>query len=84
MQHFLNVLGITRSYLFLNTFVYPIFNQYDASLRWLAQHPDSPIVQHRHKIFDYVLERNRVHLVIAVGNAAKESVLTWLSISIQK
>jgi uracil-DNA glycosylase len=79
MQHFLNVLGITRSYLFLNTFVYPIFNQYDVSLRWLAQHPDSPIVQHRHKIFDYVLERNRVHLVIAVGNAAKESVLTWLT-----
>jgi uracil-DNA glycosylase len=79
MQHFLNVLGITRSYLFLNTFVYPIFDQYDAPLRWLAQHPDSPIVQHRHELFNYVLERNDVHLVIAVGNAAKESVVTWVT-----
>jgi uracil-DNA glycosylase len=79
MQHFLNVLGITRSYLFLNTFVYPIFGQYDAPLRWLAQHPDSPIVQHRHELFDYVLERNDVHLVVAVGNAAKESVVTWVA-----
>jgi uracil-DNA glycosylase len=79
MQHFLNVLGITRSYLFLNTFVYPIFNQYDASLRWLAQHPESPLVQHRHQIFNYVLERNEVDLVIAVGNAAKDSVVTWLT-----
>lgn len=79
MQHFLNVLGITRSYLFLNTFVYPIFGQYDATLSWLAQHPDSPIVQHRHELFNYVLERNDVRLVIAVGNAAKESVVSWVS-----
>jgi uracil-DNA glycosylase len=78
MQHFLNVLGITRSYLFLNTFVYPIFGQYTASLRWLAQNPDSPIVQHRHEIFDYVLQRNDVQLVVAVGSAAKESVVTWV------
>jgi hypothetical protein len=79
MQHFLNVLGITRSYLFLNTFVYPIFGQYDTPLRWLAQHPDSPIVQHRHELCNYVLERNDVHLVVAVGNAAKESVVTWVT-----
>lgn len=78
MQHFLNVLGITRSYLFLNTFVYPIFGQYDTPLRWLAQDLDSPIVKHRHELFNYVLERNDVHLIIAVGRAAKESVVTWV------
>jgi hypothetical protein len=78
MQYFLNYLGITESYLFLNTFVYPIFGQYTSSLRWLAQDPDSPIVQHRHEIFNYVLEKNDVHLIIAVGNAAKESVVSWV------
>jgi hypothetical protein len=79
MQHFLNYLGISKSYLFLNTFVYPIFGQYGGGkLRWLAQDLDSPIVQHRHKIFNYVLQRNDVHLIIAVGNAAKESVVTWV------
>ena len=30
MQHVLTHLGITHSYLFMNTFVYPIFGQYDA------------------------------------------------------
>jgi uracil-DNA glycosylase len=79
MQHFLNHIGITESYLFLNTFVYPIFGQYDSELKWLAQNPDSPIVQHRHAIFDYVAARNEVQLVVAVGNAAKESVVTWIT-----
>lgn len=78
MQYFLRYLGITESYLFLNTFVYPIFGQYDSSLKWLAQNPDSPVVKHRHEIFDYVLEKNDLRLVIAVGNAAKESVVTWI------
>ncbi len=79
MQHFLNHIGITKSYLFLNTFVYSIFNQYSGTkVRWLAQHPDSPIQQQRQRILDYVLERNDVHLVIAVGTAAKETVATWV------
>jgi uracil-DNA glycosylase len=79
MQHFLRHLGITRSYLFLNTFVYPIFGQYDgADLLWLAQNPDSPIVKHRHAIFDYLVDRNDLRLMVAVGKAAKESVHTWV------
>ena len=49
MQHVLNHLGITRSYLFLNTFVYPIFGQYNAKLRGPGAGPATrPIVQHRH------------------------------------
>lgn len=78
MQHFLYHLGITRSYLFLNTFVYPIFGQYGDSLRRLAQDPLSPIARHRNQIFDYALARHDLHLVVAVGNAAKESVVSWV------
>jgi uracil-DNA glycosylase len=80
MQHFLNHAGITNSYLFLNTFVYSIFGQYSGKkIRWLAQNTDSPIQQQRHRILDYVLDRNKhLHLVIAVGTAAKESVATWV------
>ena len=41
MQHFLHHIGITESYLFLNTFVYPIFGQYDGrELLGSRQHPD--------------------------------------------
>jgi len=78
MQNFLNHLGITESYLFLNTFVYPIFGQYNGLLPQLAQDPRSPIARHRAEILDYVLARNDVRLVIAVGTAAKESVATWI------
>lgn len=79
MQHFLRHIGITESYLFLNTFVYPINGQYDgAKLRWLAQDLDSPIAKHRQAILDYVIDRNDLRLVVAVGVAAKESVVTWV------
>ena len=79
MQNLLNHLGITRSYLFMNTFVYPIFGQYDGDNAVLAQHPDSPIRKHREEVFDYVVARNDdLHLVIAVGTAAKESVASWI------
>jgi uracil-DNA glycosylase len=79
MQHVLNHLGINRSYLFLNSFVYPIFGQYTVKLRGLAQDPDSPIVQHRNAIYNEVLAHNDLRLVIAVGTAAKESVVTWIT-----
>ena len=77
LQHLLSYLGITHSYLFLNTFVYPIFGQYTGVLRGLAQNPVSPIVTHRHSLFDKVAAGD-LRLVIAVGEAAKESVATWI------
>ena len=78
MQHLLNHLGINRSYLFLNTFVYPIFGQYDGLLPIIAQHPASPIAKHRNELFDYAVERNDLQLAIAVGRAAKESLASWV------
>jgi uracil-DNA glycosylase len=78
MQHFLHHVGITESYLFLNTFVYPIFGQYNGLLPRLAQDSRSPIAAHRGRVLDYMLVRNDVRLVVAVGRAAKESVATWI------
>jgi len=78
MQHLLRHLGLDRSYLFLNSFVYPIFGQYTQDLRPLAQDPRSPIVAHRHRILDKAILDGDARLVVAVGNAAKESVATWV------
>jgi hypothetical protein len=78
MQHFLRTLGLDRSYLFLNSFVYPIFGQYTDDLRPLAQDPRSPIVAHRHRILDKAVVDGDVRLVVAVGRAAKESIATWV------
>ncbi len=78
MQHFLRHIGIDRSYVYLNTFVYPIHGQYVGKLPMLGQDPRSPIVKHRHRILDKVAEGD-LRLVVAVGKAAKESVATWIS-----
>lgn len=78
MQYLLRFLGLDRSYLFLNSFVYPIFGQYTQDLRPLAQDPRSPIAAHRNRIFDKAAVDGDVRLVIAVGRAAKESVATWI------
>jgi uracil-DNA glycosylase len=78
MQHFLRHIGLDRSYLFLNSFVYPIFGQYTSDLRPLAQDTRSPVVKHRHRIFDKAVVDGDVRLVVAVGRAAKESVATWV------
>ena len=94
LQNFINYLGINESYLYMNTFVYTISGQYslfgedkdNASkvqeqqrLLWLAQNPDSIVVEHRHKLFDYMLETNQktLSLVIGVGTAGKDSLATW-------
>jgi uracil-DNA glycosylase len=79
MQHLLRHLGLDRSYLFLNSFVYPIFGQYTDDLRPLAQDRRSPIVVHRHRILDKAVVDADVRLVIAVGRAAKESIATWVT-----
>jgi uracil-DNA glycosylase len=78
MQHLLRHLGLDRSYLFLNSFVYPIFGQYTDDLRPLAQDPRSPIVTHRNRILDKAAVDGDVRLVVAVGRAAKESIATWV------
>lgn len=90
MQNFLNSLGITESYLFMNTFVYTIFGQYtdfkmnppgiQPDVKWVAQNPESPVVQHRHRMFDYMYETNSktLALVIGVGRAGQDSVVTWI------
>ncbi len=50
------------------------------ALMWLAQDPASAVVQHRHKMFNYMLSQNRdtVRLIIGVGSAGKDSVATWI------
>ncbi|MEX0290255.1 MAG: uracil-DNA glycosylase family protein [Flavobacteriaceae bacterium] len=79
MQHILDYLGIDFSYLFLNTFLYPINGQYsERKIKVLGQHAASPIAEQRNEILNYAKEKNDLRLIIAVGTAAKETVCTWI------
>lgn len=99
MQNFINYLGINRSYVFMNTFIYTITGQYgeqpepgasaqeikaaqvrSQALRWIAQSPDSVVVQHRQRMFDYMLSQNKdtLRLIIGVGAAGKDTLATWI------
>ena len=86
MQHFLNHIGINRSYLFVNTFVYCIHGQYqdkgiEGAIKgdyWMAQSPSSPIVEHRHELFNTAAEINDLRLVVGVGSAAQDTIVTWV------
>lgn len=77
VQNLLDQVGIARSYLFLNTFVYSITGQFGGRLEDLALDPGSPLARHRNDLFDYAAARNDLRLVVAVGRAAREAVLAW-------
>jgi hypothetical protein len=82
VQKFLKHMGIHRSYLFMNTFVYTINGQLDddPNFKWLEQGENSPIVNYRHSLFDYMLETNNetVALFMGIGAGGKASVATWV------
>lgn len=84
VQKFLNHLGIYKSYLFMNTFIYTIKDQRDTSNKAymaLEQSLDSPIVRYRHQLFDNVIAQNpeTIALFVGVGGGGKESLATWIN-----
>lgn len=84
VQKFLNHLGIYRSYLFMNTFVYTIFGQLEPDnpkFAWMEQGETSPIVKYRHGLFDHMAETNSesLSLIMGVGSGGKNSVATWIN-----
>ncbi len=50
------------------------------TLFWLAQDQNSLIVRHRHRMFDYMKDQNKntLRLVIGVGSAGQDSLITWI------
>jgi hypothetical protein len=75
LQGFLAKLGITRSYLMLNTFLYSIFGQFDGENATLSA--QDPILGYRNSLFDAALEANPLEAVICVGSAARHAVDVW-------
>jgi hypothetical protein len=73
-QRFLAKLGLTRSYLMFNTFLYGV--QSGAITPELVLDPD--ILAFRNRLFDVAKATNQLTTVLAFGSKAQDSVAAWV------
>lgn len=76
VQNLLNSVGITQSYLCVNTFIYSIYGQFDPYTTELAT--SSAIKDHRNQVFDKAFQTSPIRLILSFGNAAHTSVQLYL------
>lgn len=72
VQGLLAKLGITHSYVFLNTYLYSVYGSVRAATR-----RNSALVAYRNRWLDAVLVGSQVEAVIALGTAADEAWRLW-------
>jgi hypothetical protein len=72
VQGFLARLGITRSYVMVNTFLYSLFGS-EGSGRW----DDNGIVEYRHRWLDALLTDAEVEGVVTFGSVAADAFELW-------
>jgi uracil-DNA glycosylase len=72
IQGLLAKLGIVRSYVFINTYLYSVFGTVKAKTRKSAD-----LVAYRNRWFDALLIGTQVEAVIALGQAADEAWTLW-------
>jgi hypothetical protein len=66
-------LGITRSYLLVNTFLYSVYGSPGGD----ANVTDPNIAAYRHRWLDAVFAANQIEAVIALGQLADTAWMTW-------
>ena len=73
VQGFLAKLGITTSYVLVNTFLYSVFGQGRG-----ARHVDDPaIVAYRHRWLDAVARRSPLEAIVTIGGLADHAHDVW-------
>ncbi|MFT3720550.1 uracil-DNA glycosylase family protein [Pseudorhodoferax sp.] len=72
VQGLLSKLGITRSYVFINTYLYSVYGSVRAKTRRAAA-----LVAYRNRWLDALLVGTQVEAVIALGTAANEAWQMW-------
>jgi hypothetical protein len=73
VQGFLAKLGIDRSYVMINTFLYSVYGQGGGN-----RHKNDPLIaKYRHRWINAIFETNRIDAVIALGMLADEAWKQW-------
>jgi hypothetical protein len=72
VQGFLGKLGITRSYVFINTYLYSVYGSVHTKTR-----RDPRLLAYRHRWLDALLLGQNVEGVLALGTAADEAWQFW-------
>lgn len=75
VQHVLAKLGVTRSYVMLNTFLFSVFDQFDAELEAISLEPT--ILDYRNAFLDRLVARNPVEAIVSFGRAGRHAVENW-------
>jgi len=75
IQGFLAKLGIDRSYVMVNTFLYSVYGQAGGE----RHQADTGIAEYRNRWLDALLARNQVEAVIALGSLANGAWKLWKS-----
>ncbi len=75
IQGLLDRMGITRSYIFVNTYLYSVFGQFDAELRNISL--EDPIRSYRHELLDKIMAENEIEAIWAMGNGAQHAADNW-------
>jgi len=77
VQKLLNKIGITKSYVMFNTFLYGIKGQMDATMSAAALEPT--ILNYRNRLFDKTAFANTLQAIISFGNGADLAIENWLA-----
>jgi uracil-DNA glycosylase len=75
LQGFLRKIGIRRSYLMVNTFLYGVYGQFDAQLRAISLEP--PLLAFRNAVLDRIARDNAIAAVITIGAGARHAMEQW-------
>jgi hypothetical protein len=74
-QRLLNKLGLTKSYVMFNTFLFGIKGQMDATMNAAAVEP--AIMNYRNSLFDKTAAASTLQAIISFGNGADLAITNW-------
>jgi len=75
LQGLLKKIGLKRSYVIANTFLYPVNGQFDAALKQISLEPW--LLDFRNAMLDRFVAENPLEAIVAIGSAAQHTVDHW-------